>query len=216
MTDVASKILRHVRQYRAGTRVFSAKDFLRLGYGSRRAIDTALCRLAKVGALRRVSRGLYDRARINPDLKRPAIPNVDAVVDAVARRDGISVMPDNIVAANANGVTTGVPSRLRYVTSGHSRDISVAGRIVELRHRASRITRWAASEAAPIVQSLDYLGKDQALNPAAVAKLRGRASDAAKCALARNMVTLPSWMIPVARDIAEGDDLWSEASSPTT
>jgi hypothetical protein len=202
MTDVATKIMRSVSRVKAGSQVFCAKDFLRLGYGTRQAIDTALCRLVKAGKLRRVARGLYDRPRINPALQRAASANLDAVVSAIARRDGITVMPDNMVAANTHGLTTGVPSRPRYVTSGPSRDISVGGRVVELRHRPPRITHWATSDAAGIVQSLDFLGKDVAQNPSAIAKLRARASDAAKRALARDMSMLPSWMIPAAREIA--------------
>jgi hypothetical protein len=193
--------MRHVGRYHAGDRVFSAKDFLSLGYGSRRAIDTALNRLAKSGKLRRVARGLYDRPRINPDLKRPAAPSLDAVVDAIARRDGIATMNDNMVAANVHGLTTGVPSRPRYVTNGHSRDVVVGGRRLELRHRPARIMRWASSRAAGIVQALDFLGKDLATDPTVVAKLRMRTSHAAKRDLARNMAMLPTWMIPVARAI---------------
>ena len=205
MSDVARKIMRHVGHHGAGKRVFSAKDFLSLGYGSRRAIDTALCRLTKAGKLRRVARGLYDRPRINPDLKRPATPDLDAVVDAIARRDGTAMMVDNMVAANVYGLTTGVPSRPRYVTSGHSRDVAVGARRLELKHRPARITRWASSQAAGIVQVLDFLGKDVAAHPTVVAKLKAQASHAARRALARDMATLPTWMIPIARAILTGN-----------
>ena len=159
MTDVAAKIVRYIGRHGAGSRVFAPKDFLSLGYGSRRAIDTALCRLAKAGKLRRVARGLYDRPRIDPELQRPATPNLDAVVDAIARRDGTAIMTDNMVAANVHRshywrpLAPAIRNQRSFARCGCRRSP------LKLKHRPAKITRWATSQAAEIVQAFDFWGK---------------------------------------------------------
>src|SRR5579864_3820471 len=119
MSGLSDKIMRRVRGYGRGKRVFSPADFHDLG--SRSAIYKALSRLADSGDLRRVGRGLYDLPQQNAFLGRASPPSLDAVVNGISRRDGVSVMPDHIVAANALGLTTAVPAKPVFLTSGSER-----------------------------------------------------------------------------------------------
>ncbi len=197
MAGIADKIMRRIRSRGRGRWVCTPRDFLDLG--SRVAVDQALHRLVLAGTLRRVSRGLYDLPRMSAILKRPAPVDIDAVVQALARRDGVTVMPDNVVAANRLGLTTAVPAKARYVTDGASRRIEVDGRTIHLRHAPPGVMRWAGRPAAPVVQALQWLGADAAGSPDVFAALQRNLSDQVKRNLAANLRDLPGWAVPVAR-----------------
>ena len=109
MTGIADKIMQRVSVHNSGGWVCTPKDFLDLG--SREAVDQALSRLAKAGRLRRVGHGLYDAPRISNVLNRTAPVNLDAAIAALARRDGVRIMPAGLVAANQLGLTNAVPAK---------------------------------------------------------------------------------------------------------
>ena len=141
MTRIADRIIQWVAEHDRGTWVCTPRDFLDLG--SRGAIDQALSRLVRAGRLRRAGHGLYDRPRMSGVLGRPAPVDLDATVRALARRDGIRIMPDGLVAANQLGLTNAVPGKASYVTDGHSRTLKVDGRTVRFRHAPPSVLRWA-------------------------------------------------------------------------
>ena len=192
--------MNRVRGHGRGNWVFSSKDFMDLG--SRAAVDQALSRLAKAGKLRRVKRGLYDLPRPNPLLKADSPAKMDSVVKAVARRKGLTIVPDNIVAANSIGLTNAVPAKPVYVTDGPSRTISIDGRTIRLKTASIYLRPWIGSPARPVVQALLWLGKDLARTPSAIAILRARLPKKTKRALARNKAYLPSWAIDVVDAVA--------------
>lgn len=198
MTGIADRILRRVRAQTAhGTRtVFTAKDFF--DFGSRAATDQALSRLVRAGALRRVSRGMYDLPRVNPILKRSPAPDIDAVVDAVARRDDITIVPNGLAAANRLGLTNAVSARNDYLTDGPSRTLHIGGRIVRLRHAGPKLMSLKDRPAGDIVRALHWLGRDTASGDTVVSTLRRRLPADVKKDLARARRHLDGWTAQVA------------------
>ena len=112
--------MERVSEHDGATSLCTPKDFLDVA--SRQAVDQALSRLVKAGRLRRVGHGLYHLPRISGVLKRPAPVDLDAAIKAIARRDGVRIMPDGLVAANQLGLTNAVPAKPCYVTDGPTRD----------------------------------------------------------------------------------------------
>lgn len=100
--------------------VFTPSDFLDLG--SRAAVDQALSRIARAGRLRRVTRGLYDYPRIDPQLG-PLTPSTYAVAQALARETGSLVQVAGAQAANMLGVSLQVPAQTTYLTDGPPRTV---------------------------------------------------------------------------------------------
>lgn len=194
---IADRILRRMRGHGRGRWVGTARDFD--DFGDRAAVDKALSRLTRDGRIRRVGRGLYDLPRHSPTLRRDAPVRVDAVVDAVARRDGIRILPDNVVAANALGLTNAVPSRNAFVTDGASRRIRAGGWDIDLKHAGPAIMGF--SDAAPAVQTLHWLGRDLANDPATIGAMRRRLGPAAKRDLSRGIGRLPSWSARAASQV---------------
>lgn len=196
---VSDRILRRMRGHGRGRWVGTTKDFLDVG--SRAAVDKALSRLSKQGSIRRLGRGLYDLPRHSPALRRDAPVKVDAVVDAVARRDGIKVLPDDIVAANKLGLTNAVPARNVYVTNGSARTIRAGDWRIQLKRASPAVMSFSGSKSAPAVQALNWLGRDLALRPDTVDILRRRLDADAKRDLVKGMKRLPTWAADVVTQV---------------
>ena len=199
MTSMADKIMKRVSAHARGRWVCSPKEFLDLG--SREAVDQALSRLVKAGQLRRVGHGLYDMPRISNMLKRPAPVDLDAAIAALARRDGVRIMPDGLVAANQLGLTNAVPAKASYVTDGHSRTLKIDGRTVWFRHAGPSVMQWAGKPAAPVVQALRWLGPTASADTQVVSILSRHLPDDVKLDLLLNSRNLPGWALPLVRSI---------------
>ncbi len=195
--NTADRIMKKVTARPVGQWVCTPKDFLDLG--SREAIDQALSRLVKAGRLRRVGHGLYDRPRISKVLKRPAPVDMDSAIAAVARRDGIRIMPDGLAAANQLGLTNAVPARFSFMTDGHSRFLKIDGRTVRFRHAGPSVMRWAGKPAGAVVQALRWLGPDAASDAHVVSTLNRNLPGHVKVDLLNHLRDLPGWALPLAR-----------------
>src|SRR5690349_6623274 len=126
MQKLTAKILEHAARLPEGTPI-SAKGLLSLG--SRVALDQALSRLVRRGELLRACRGIYvlpveTRFGIRP-------PSVERVAKAVAASKGEIIASHGAAAANALGLTTQVPVRMIYLTSGRSRQVKLGRQTVE-------------------------------------------------------------------------------------
>lgn len=201
MAGIADRILRRARAASArGARVFTPKDFIDLG--SRAAIDQALSRLVKDGNLRRFGRGFYDIPRVNPMLSRPTAPDVDALVDAIARRDAITIVPSPMVSANRLGLTTAVSSKHDYLTDGPSRTVNLGNRSVRIRHAGAKLMALKGQPAGDVVRALHWLGPDVADSDDVVDALRRKLPAAVKRELVNARPLMTAWAANIAGRIA--------------
>lgn len=165
-----------------------AKGLLHLG--SRTAVDQALSRLAKRGGLMRAGRGLY----LRPIESRFGVgaPAEEKVVEAVAAQRGETVVPNGVASANALGLTTQVPVRSVYLTSGPSRKLRLGRQVVEFTHAP----RWQLAlpnrPAGAAVRALAWLGPAKASEALRALRKVLRPADLAE--LASAAPALPSWM----------------------
>ena len=200
MNAMTDKIMKRVSGYGRGKWVCSPRDFLDLG--SREVVDQALSRLVKAGKLRRIGHGLYDMPRFSDVLNRPAPADMEAVISALERRDGVRIVPDGLVAANRLGLTNAVPAKASYVTDGSSRTVKIDGQTVQFRHASPRVMQWAGKPAAPVFQALRWLGPEAAADAQVVSTLKRDLPDEVKRDLKRNISDLPGWAVPIANSIA--------------
>ncbi len=132
---------------------------------------------------------------------------MDVVVEAIARRDGVKVMPGGMDPANRLGLTNAVSAKAVYTTDGHSRTIEIGRRTLEFQHVSPRIMRWAGRPGAPVVQALRWLGPDivAAEHGKIVLKLKSVLPNYVKIDLLKNSGDLPSWVLPVIHDITQDE-----------
>jgi hypothetical protein len=167
--------------------VVSAKALLHLG--TRAAVDQALSRLARSGELLRAGRGRY----MLPVTTRFGVraPTPAKVVESLAEMSGETVVPSGAASANALGLTTQVPVRSVYLTSGRSRHLRVGGQVVELRHAPTWQLR-TAGHAGPAVRALAWLGRGQAHTAAQT--LAKTLPESERQALVNARAGMPTWL----------------------
>lgn len=136
----------------------TAKALLHLG--NRAAVDQALARLTRQGLLMRISRGVYVRPTESRFGKRA--PAVEKVVQGLSRTFGEILVRNGAAAANELGLTTQVPVRQIYWTSGPSRRLELGKQKVELRHVPGSLLVAANRPAGEAVRALNWLGRGQA------------------------------------------------------
>jgi len=174
--------------------ILSPKEFLHLG--SRAAVDQALTRLTREGKLLRVGRGAY----VIPVSGRfgSRAPSTESVVQAIEGQSGETIVASGAAEANALGLTTQVPTREVFITSGASRILQLGSRAVELKHGARWQLALGKRPAGMAVRALSWLGPEQA--HAAIRILQTKLPAAEWEAMRAARAVLPSWM---ARAVGE-------------
>lgn len=173
-----------------------------LALGNRRAVDTALSRLVASGQLRRVARGLYDVPRHDPQIGLLAAP-VEAIVNAVALRDGVRIQPSGAWAANRLGLSTQVPMQPVFLTDGPRREIVLGKLKIRFRHTTPRNMATAGRLSGLVIQALRWLGREY-VDADMVRILRARIDAAGRAELLADIGSAPAWIGEVMREVARG------------
>ena len=193
MERLTTKILEHIAEQPEGVPI-GAKGLLHLG--SRAAIDQALSRLFERGQLMRVGRGFYVRPLETRFGRRP--PSVEGVVQALASSKGEVVASHGAAAANALGLTTQVPARAVYLTSGSSRWLRLGEQGVELRHAPRWQLTMATRPAGQAIRALAWVGEAHAGE--ALQTLWPRMPSGVRQEIISARPSLPTWL---ARQVSE-------------
>jgi len=187
MTKLTNAILETAGALPEGT-AMSAKELLHLG--NRAAVDQALSRLAKRGELLRVSRGVYVRLVEGRFGTRP--PSVESVVAGIARLTGESIGTTGAAAANKLGLTTQVPVRMVYVTSGPSRRLTLGANEIELKHVPEWQVGLTGRPAGDAIRALAWAGRSGARR--ALAAIGRKLAPEELEALSKQRSRLPTWL----------------------
>lgn len=196
MSAVTDKIMKRVRGKGRGW-AFTPKDFLDLG--TRASIDMALTRLVQASQIRRIGRGLYDYPKLHDKLGA-LTPDADTIAQAVATQSGDKVSTSGAQAANRLGISTQVPAKTSYATSGQTRVKKVAGRTIALKRSRAPILDDASPEANAVLQLLAHVGKDKIDNDL-IQRLSAQIDDRDFKALTKAQPLMPGWMSDVVLKI---------------
>ena len=197
MSELSERVIEHVKRLPEGTPV-SAKELLHLG--SRAAIDQTLSRLSRRGLLMRAQRGAY----VAPITTRFGVraPSISQVVEALSAAKGEVIASHGAAAANALGLTTQVPVRFVYLTSGPSRKLNLGAEVIELRHAPKWQLALADRPAGEVVRALAWLGPEVAEK--AIRTLRRKLPAETLQEVAAVRPRLPTWMAAqVSRLVAD-------------
>jgi hypothetical protein len=184
---VAEEILKEVENLPEGA-VIRAKEFLHLG--TRDAVDQAIKRLKQRNELMRIYQGAY----VRPIKTRFGVraPAPEKVVEGIAAASAETIVAHGAAAANSLGLTTQVPIKLVYLTSGRTRSFKLGAQVVELK----RSPQWkllplhrAAGEA---VRALDWIGEHRAAE--ALTTLKHKLPESTIQELIALRPALPAWM----------------------
>jgi hypothetical protein len=197
MEHLSIQILSHAAVLPEGTPL-AAKCLLHLG--SRAAVDQALSRLAGRGALIRAGRGVYLRPVQTRFGERS--PSIEEAVEALAVQRGETIVSSGAAAANALGLTTQVPVRAVYLTSGRSRTLTLGKQSIELRHAPKWQLALADKVSGQAVRALAWLGPD--LAEGALQSLKQKLPASALTELVAAAPQFPTWLARTVGKVVHG------------
>ncbi len=170
------------------TQLITAKALLHLG--TRAAVDQALSRMARAGVLQRASRGVYFRPIVSRFGSRGPAPA--ELATALGAQRGETIAPHGAAAANSLGLTTQVPMREIFWTTGRRREIKLGAQTVEFRHVPNWQLLHAGTATGTIIRALAWAGRGHVAE--AIETLKPNLAPAERAALLSARPALPAWM----------------------
>ena len=203
---VSDTVSRRIRT-KGGSWAFTPSDFADLG--DPRAIGMSLTRLLRKGTIRRVRRGVYETLRQHP-LIGTVGAGVDAVAEAIARRDALKLLPSGAHAANALGLSTQVAARLAYGISGRSRVQPAQGKSeVIFRQRSPKTMALAGRASGWVAEALRNIGRVH-ITSDRLRPLGRKLGPKEKKQLLEDLRYVPAWMRPFFLDLARDAAITSQ------
>jgi hypothetical protein len=186
-TNLAKRVLAYGAMLPEGTPL-TAKSLLHLA--SRAATDQALSRLTRQGKLMRSGRGMY----VHPIESRfgTRTPSPEKVVSETAKLRGETVASHGAAAANRLGLTTQVPMRTIYLTSGRSRYLNLGAQSIELKHAPRWQLTNAGRPSGEVVRALAWAGRTQAHE--FLARIKQELPEEVRKELISSRSALPEWL----------------------
>jgi len=187
MQTVAENILSEAKTLPEGA-LISAKEFLHLG--SRAAVDQALKRLKERKELLPLYRGVYVRpVKTRFGTRAPA---AEKVIERFAATRAETVVAHGAAAANSLGLTTQVPTKLVYLTSGKSRRLKLGAQVVEMTHAPQWMLLPSHRAAGEAVRALIWIGERRAAE--ALTALKQKLPQSTVNELIAVRPALPGWL----------------------
>lgn len=185
---------------RPNNNVFVVSDFIE--HAEYETVKKSLARLEKKGIIRRIIRGVYDKPVFSKIINEYAAPSLPAVAEALARNYNWTICPCGDTVLNEFGLSTQVPARQTYISSGPYRKYEIGERTLEFKHASSKEIEGRAKTSARVVQALKTV-KDKNIDAKTIDVIGKRLSREEKQALLNDAKTAPIWMYPYLKRISE-------------
>jgi hypothetical protein len=105
--------------------------------GASTAVRKALSRLTTSKKIVRMGHGIYAIPREDPSLGA-LLPSLEDVAKALAEKESVRIRPTGLYALNRLGLSTQVPMRLTFLTSGHTKQIRIGKSSIVFRSTTAR------------------------------------------------------------------------------
>lgn len=193
MNSVPSRIVAYAKSQPEGA-LFGAHELL--GFGARAAVDQALVRLFNAGDIMRVARGTYTL----PVATRFGLRGPDELLLArsFARREGVTIARHGADEAHRLGLSTQVPVKTVWLTSGRAALLSVGSQTVAFKPAAQWLLADPGGRAGALLRAVAWLGIDEAVEQ--LRALGPSLSAAERETLLDARGQMPGWMAKAVSD----------------
>jgi predicted transcriptional regulator of viral defense system len=116
---------------------FVVSDFI--NFGNYETIKKSLARLENKGLIRRVLRGVYDKPHFSKIINEYSAPSPHKVALALARNLNWNIAPFREVALNLLGISTQVPEKFIYNSSGPYKNYQIRNITIEFKHSSMKL-----------------------------------------------------------------------------
>ena len=155
-------------------------------------VGGTLAELTQEGVLVKLAQGVYAKPRRSRF--GLVLPSVDKIVQAIAARDNAEVLPSGMTALNVLGLSTQVPMKYSYLTTGSERIIKLENQEIRLKRGVPKNFCYETKLIALLVQALKTL-KQQNVGEEELQVIRNLISrEPDRSALAKDVDMMPVWM----------------------
>ena len=155
-------------------------------------VGGTLAELTQEGMLVKLAQGVYAKPRRSRF--GLVLPSVDKIVQAIAARDNAEVLPSGMTALNVLGLSTQVPMKYSYLTTGSERIIKLENQEIRLKRGVPKNFCYETKLIALLVQALKTL-KQPNVGEEELQVIRSLISrEPDRSALAKDVDMMPVWM----------------------
>ncbi|MBU0744155.1 MAG: type IV toxin-antitoxin system AbiEi family antitoxin domain-containing protein [Gammaproteobacteria bacterium] len=169
---------------------FTSSELLQ--FGSRANIDQILSRLVKNKKITRVARGIFVKQEIVPYVGK-VLPEPSKIAAAIARASGEKVSVNGAEAARQLQLTTQMPTKPIFLTSGTTRHIKVGNTEISLKHVSPRKIPGSNAMSSLVISALWYIGKNH-VNEQTIRQIKHNLTDEQFQQVQESINTMPGWM----------------------
>lgn len=155
-------------------------------------VRQVLSRLAKTGEIMRATRGIYVRPKEVPYLGK-VLPGSQEIIEVISKQTGETITPHGAEAARILQLSTQVPMRPIFYTSGTSRTIKVGKQTITLKHISPRKQVNPGTITCIVITALWYLGKNH-INENVINTIKQRLSEKQFTEVLKHLNKMPLWM----------------------
>ncbi len=170
---------------------FSAHQFYALSTTAN--IRQILSRQVKAGELKRVCRGIFVKPK-KSKLMGSVLPPTEELIESIASITGETIAIHGAEAARQLQLTTQVPMKPIYYTSGYSRTMHINHQAVELKHISLSKLALAGTLPGLVISALSYVGKEH-VSKETLKKLHHQLGEKAFNKLKTATQHMPGWMV---------------------
>lgn len=155
-----------IKRFKPG-QIFLPSDFKELGTST--AIRKALSRLVEAGQVERMGQGIYVIPKKDKVFGK-VMPSIEELAEALAKKEHVKIKPSGQYALNKVGLTTQVPMRLVFLTTGNSKRIQIGKNAIVFKSTTAKKLSMKGD-----ITSLLFLGLEeldlQKISPSQLARI---------------------------------------------
>jgi hypothetical protein len=184
-------------------KVFISNDFLDIA--SNETVRRTLNQLVKENKIKRIINGFYYRPRYSELIGEYEEPSMYELAIAIARKYNWDIAPYNSTALNLLGLSTQVPSKWTFISSGRYIEYEIGNNKIEFKKvKPSEIANMSL-KTATVIQAIKALGKDE-ITEDDIRKIKQNLSKEDKENLLREATSTTAWIYEVIRVICEDEN----------
>lgn len=197
MQSIEDKIYAMIRLNGRGS-VFTNSDFYHIG--NRKTVTWSLSSLRGRGIIRPLLSGIFDYPIYSELLQEWLAPDVDAVAQAIARKNQWHIQITGDAALNYLGLSIQVPGRYLYLSDAQSREYQLMNSTIEFNRSPLKQSRFKSRQTEIITQALLSLGESN-LNDAVITKITDFITEKEKPRILKDSRYAPAWIGELLRNI---------------
>lgn len=197
MQSIEDKIYARIRLNGRGS-VFTNSDFYHIG--NRKTVTWSLSSLRGRGIIRPLLSGIFDYPIYSELLQEWLAPDVDAVAQAIARKNQWHIQITGDAALNYLGLSTQVPGRYLYLSDAQSREYQLMNSTIEFNRSPLKQSKFKSRQTEIITQALLSLGESN-LNDAVITKITDFITEKEKPRILKDSRYAPAWIGELLRNI---------------